>query len=118
MQSAAGVSVASKIGKDEALLDWSLSAVVILRKILAFYPNPIARTLFRGDLLKVTNAVLSTTCEEKLKPGELYISKSAVLVGTADGLLEILTVIPQGKNEMKAADWARGARINPGEYIG
>jgi methionyl-tRNA formyltransferase len=41
-----------------------------------------------------------------------------VLVGTSDGLLEILTVIPQGKNEMKAADWARGTRINPGEYIG
>ena len=118
MQDSAGVSIASKIGKDEALLDWSLSADVIHRKILAFYPNPIARTLFRGDLLKVTNAVLSTTCEEKLKPGELYISKSAVLVGTSDGLLEILAVIPQGKNEMKAADWARGARINPGEYIG
>jgi methionyl-tRNA formyltransferase len=118
MQSATGVSIASKISKDEALLDWSMSADVIARKILAFYPNPMARTLFRGDLLKVTNAVVSTTHEEKLKPGELHVSKNAVLVGTSDGLLEILTVIPQGKSEMKAADWARGARINPGEYIG
>jgi methionyl-tRNA formyltransferase len=118
VQSSAGVSLASKISKDEALLDWSLSADVIQRKILAFYPNPIARTFFRGDLLKVTNALLSTTYEEKLKPGELRVSKSAVLVGTSDGLLEILSVIPQGKSEMKAADWARGARINHGEYIG
>lgn len=118
MQSATGVSIASKISKDEALLDLSMSADVIARKILAFYPNPMARTLFRGDLLKVTNAVVSYTYEEKLKPGELHVSKNAVLVGTSDGLLEILTVIPQGKNEMKAADWARGARINPGEYIG
>lgn len=118
VQSSAGVSLASKISKDEALLDWSLSADVIQRKILAFYPNPIARTFFRGDLLKVTNALLLTTYEEKLKPGELRVSKSAVLVGTSDGLLEILSVIPQGKSEMKAADWARGARINHGEYIG
>lgn len=118
MQSATGVSIATKISKDEALLDWSMSADVIQRKILAFYPNPMARTLFRGDLLKVTNAVVSNTYEGKLKPGELHVSKNAVLVGTSDGLLEILTVIPQGKNEMKAADWARGTRINPGEYIG
>jgi methionyl-tRNA formyltransferase len=118
MQSATGVSIASKVSKDEALLDWSMSADVIARKILAFYPNPMARTLFRGDLLKVTNAVVSNTYEGKLKPGELHVSKNAVLVGTPDGLLEILTVIPQGKNEMKAADWARGTRINPGEYIG
>jgi methionyl-tRNA formyltransferase len=118
MQSSAGVSIASKISKDEALLDWNLNADVLQRKILAFYPNPIARTFFRGDLLKVTNALLLTTYEEKLKPGELRVSKSAVLVGTSDGLLEILSVIPQGKSEMKAADWARGARINHGEYIG
>jgi methionyl-tRNA formyltransferase len=118
MQSATGVSIASKVSKDEALLDWSMSADVIARKILAFYPNPMARTLFRGDLLKVTNAVVLNTYEAKLKPGELHVSKNAVLVGTSDGLLEILTVIPQGKNEMKAADWARGTRINPGEYIG
>jgi methionyl-tRNA formyltransferase len=118
MQSTEGGSIASKVSKDEALLDWSMSADVIARKILAFYPNPIARTLFRGDLVKVTDAVVSTTYEEMLKPGELHISTSAVLVGTSDGLLELLTVIPQGKNEMKAADWARGARINPGEYIG
>jgi methionyl-tRNA formyltransferase len=118
MQSTTGVSIASKISKDEALLDWSMSADVIARKILAFYPNPMARTFFRGNLLKVTNAVVSTTNEEKLKPGELHVSKNAVLVGTSDGLLEILTVIPQGKSEMKAADWARGTRIDPGEYIG
>lgn len=118
MQSATGVSIASKISKDEALLDWNMSADVIQRKILAFYPNPMARTVFRGDLLKVTNGVVSNTYEVELKPGELHVLKNAVLVGTSDGLLEILAVIPQGKNEMKAADWARGARINPGEYIG
>lgn len=118
VQGSVGASIASKIGKDEALLDWKLRAEVLQRKILAFYPNPVARTFFRGDLLKVTNALLSATYEEKLKPGELHISKSAVLVGTSDGILEILSVIPQGKSEMKAADWARGVRIDLGEYFG
>ena len=118
VQGSVGANIASKIGKDEALLDWNLNADVLQRKILAFYPNPIARTFFRGDLLKITNAVLSTTYEEKLEPGELHVSKNTVLIGTSDGILEILSVIPQGKSEMKAADWARGARIDLGEYFG
>ncbi|MDA3018557.1 MAG: hypothetical protein O3A17_03460 [Actinomycetota bacterium] len=41
-----------------------------------------------------------------------------MLIGTSDGILEMLSVIPQGKSEMKAADWARGARIDLGEYFG
>jgi methionyl-tRNA formyltransferase len=29
--------------------------------------------------------------------------------------IELLTVIPAGKKEMNAADWARGARLKGGE---
>jgi methionyl-tRNA formyltransferase len=66
----------------------------------------------------VTQGHLVDTPETDLSPGEIGVSKNVVLVGTSEGAVEIVTVIPQGKNEMKAADWARGARINPGEYFG
>jgi methionyl-tRNA formyltransferase len=46
------------------------------------------------------------------------IEKDRVLIGTGDQPLEIVQLIPQGKSEMKATDWARGARINPGELCG
>lgn len=117
-QVSTGVSIASKITKDEAIINWKSNADDIHRKILAFYPNPIARTLFRGDLIKVTQGNLVDFSETQLSPGEIGVSKNVVLVGTLDGAIEIVSVIPQGKSEMKAADWARGARINPGEYFG
>lgn len=119
-QSQDGISLARKLSKAEALIDWRLSSLVIDRKIAAFYPNPIAFTNFRGEVLKITR---SKVCNElsadlALQAGELMVEKDRVLIGTGDQPLEIVQLIPQGKSEMKATDWARGARINPGELCG
>ena len=119
-QSEQGISLAKKLSKAEGLIDWKLSSAVIDRKVAAFYPNPIAYTQFRGETLKI---IRSQSCEDylsepSLKAGEWLIEKDRVLVGTGDYPLEIVQGIPQGKSEMSAADWARGARINPGEICG
>jgi methionyl-tRNA formyltransferase len=45
-------------------------------------------------------------------------TKSSLFIGTSDGTLEILSVIPQDKSEMGASDWARGVRVEPGERCG
>jgi len=113
-----GASVASKISKSESQIDWLADADGICRKILAFYPSPVAFTLFRGDTLKITQAHVSAIALDLLLPGEIQVSKNSVLIGTNGGVLEITSVIPQGKAEMKAADWARGARILSGECFG
>ena len=52
-----------------------------------------------------------------LQPGELHVSKHAVLVGTASTPVELGEVRPHGKKPMAAADWARGVRIAPGERL-
>jgi len=119
-QSEQGISFAKKLSKAEGLIDWKLSSAAIDRKVAAFYPNPIAYTQFRGETLKI---IRSQTCEDylsdpSLKAGEWLIEKNRVLIGTGDNPLEIVQLIPQGKSEMSAADWARGARINPGEICG
>lgn len=113
-----GSSTATKISKDEAEIDWLGSVDAIQRKILAFYPSPIAFTRFNGDVLKITSSQASDTPADSLSPGEVRVSKSSLLVGASGGVLEILSLIPQGKGEMKAADWARGARILTGERFG
>ncbi len=119
-QSSLGVSLARKLSKSEALIDWHLSSSVIDRKIAAFYPNPIAFTNFRGEVLKITRSKVCNdlSSELALQAGELIVEKDRVLIGTGDQPLEIVQLIPQGKSEMKATDWARGARINPGELCG
>jgi len=119
-QSPFGVSLAKKLSKSEALIDWHLSSSVINRKIAAFYPNPIAFTNFRGEVLKITQSKVCNdlSFEVALQAGELIVEKDRVLIGTGDQPLEIVQLIPQGKSEMKATDWARGARINSGELCG
>lgn len=119
-QSAVGVTLARKLNKSEALIDWHQSSLVIDRKIAAFYPNPIAFTNFRSEILRITRSKMRTdlSVDRALKAGELMVEKDRMLIGTGDQPLEIVQLIPQGKSEMMATDWARGARINAGEFCG
>ena len=119
-QSQVGISLARKLSKDEALIDWHLSSLILDRKIAAFYPNPIAFTNFRGEVLKITRSKMCNelSADLALNSGELMVEKDRVLIGTGDEPLEVVQLIPQGKSEMTATDWARGARIKPGERCG
>jgi len=119
-QSADGATRAFKLNKKEAKIEWSTAATAIHQKVAAFYPNPVAFTYFREDVLKISMSAVAHDLEgfPSLTPGEIYADKKRVFVGTGSGNLELLRVIPQGKAEMNAIDWARGARLCPGEICG
>ena len=53
-----------------------------------------------------------------LRPGELAVGKREVLVGTGSGAVRLGAVRPPGRRPMRAADWARGARPEPGAILG
>ena len=109
-------SIAPKISKAEARIDFNQSAVQIINAIRAFTYEPGAWTTWKMEPFKVTAARLNT--EHELQAGSLSIINSSVLVGTAHGAIELLTVVPSGKKEMTASEWARGARVSGGEYFG
>jgi methionyl-tRNA formyltransferase len=115
-QSDHGVSRAAKLHKDEAVIDWSQPAAQLRNKIAAFYPNPIAFTIFRGAPLKLVSCALAADLE--LKPGELHLSKAGLFIGTGEGVIESQRVIPAGKGEMIGADWARGIQLIQGDLCG
>jgi len=77
-------------------------------------PAPGAWTTFRGERLKVLAVRLT---DEELKPGELQATKSSVKVGTGSKAVELVTVQPQGKKPMAAADWARGVRLGDADRL-
>jgi methionyl-tRNA formyltransferase len=52
---------------------------------------------------------------EPLRPGELRITKSGVLAGTATHPVQLGDVQQGGKRRMPAAQWARGLRGGAGE---
>ena len=54
---------------------------------------------------------------ETFSPGALHLYQKRVLIGTKDLPIEILRVIPSGKQEMSVKDWINGARINEGEVF-
>ncbi|AWN26173.1 methionyl-tRNA formyltransferase [Streptomyces libani] len=118
-QPAEGVTLAPKIEVEDAKVDWAAPALRVDRVIRGCAPAPGAWTVFRGERLKLMSAVSAADhAELDLAPGALAVTKKAVYVGTGSHPVELIWVQPQGKKPMKAADWARGVRIEGGEQLG
>jgi methionyl-tRNA formyltransferase len=115
-QGADGVSLAPKIGVHDARVDWTAPGRHVERLVRACTPAPGAWTTFRGERLKLGPVRLRGSND--LAPGELRVARAGVAVGTAGTDIELGEVQPPGKRPMPAADWARGARIAPGERVG
>jgi methionyl-tRNA formyltransferase len=105
-----GVTVAPKITVDEARVRWELPAHVVDRRIRAVTPNPGAWTLI-GDL-RVKLGPVEVSDREPLPPGVIHIDREGVHVGTGSRPVVLGELQPPGKKLMKAADWARGARLD------
>lgn len=111
------VSYAPKITVDEARVDWSTPAFAVDRRVRAMTPNPGAwTTVDNGDAqwrIKLGPVRVDPEAAH-LPPGALLVEKRRVLVGTATEPVVLGDVQPQGKQQMAAADWARGARLGEG----
>jgi methionyl-tRNA formyltransferase len=115
-QPADGVTLAPKITVDEARVRWDLPAHVAERRIRAVTPNPGAWTMI-GDLrLKLGPVTLPDEQDDRepLSPGAIRVDRGGVSVGTATRPVLLGEIQPPGKKPMKAADWARGARLDDG----
>ncbi|URM92072.1 methionyl-tRNA formyltransferase [Streptomyces sp. MRC013] len=112
-----GVTLAPKITVEDARVDWTAPALRVDRVVRGCTPAPGAWTLFRGERLKLVQAAPAPGRTD-LAPGELSAGRHDVHVGTGSHAVELLWVQAQGKKPMRAADWARGVRIAPGERLG
>ena len=110
-------SSAKKLSKEEGEIDWHMPSIAIINKIRAFYPAPSAWTVFRGEPLKISRAV-NIDARYELNPGQLLVQDALCLIGTGDGNISLISVIPAGKKEMPALDWSRGARFMSQEQCG
>ncbi|EME17462.1 methionyl-tRNA formyltransferase [Rhodococcus triatomae] len=112
-QSEDGVSHAPKVTVDSARVDWTLPAAVVDRRIRSVTPAPGAWTQV-GDLrVKVAPVTPVAELDAALEPGQFLVRKDGCYVGTATTPVRLSQVQPQGKKLMAAADWARGARLDP-----
>ena len=109
-------SLAPKITKTEAKIDFTQDADDISNAIRAFTYEPGAWTVWKDEPFKICATAFSDV--KNATPGEIFVIEKSVFVATGSQALEILRVIPAGKKEMDAIDWARGARLNGGEIFG
>jgi methionyl-tRNA formyltransferase len=114
-QPAEGLSFAPKITVDDARVEWTEPAVAVDRRIRACTPAPGAWTTHAGERVKLGPV---TVTDARLAPGELEVTKNAVLVGTGTTAVRLGEVKAFGKRQMPAADWSRGVRVESGGRFG
>lgn len=123
-QATDGVSLAPKIEVDDARVRWTNPALAVDRQIRGCTPSPGAWTTFRGERVKLgplepaDAPEVNSADSPPLVPGELWVTKRAVLVGTGSTPVVLGQVQAHGKKSMPAPDWARGVRIQSSERFG
>jgi methionyl-tRNA formyltransferase len=118
-QDEARATHAPKIRKADAVLDWSLSAVELERRVRAFNPWPVAETRFAdGERLRVWQAE-AVAGHSKARPGSVLAAEGdGIDVATADGILRLKRVQAPGKREMSAAAWLAAHDLGGVVFVG
>lgn len=102
---------AEKLSKDEAKLNWQLSAAQLERNIRTFNPAPVAYLNLNvngtEERLKVYQAEV---LPHQAKPAGtvLAVEKNGIQIATADGVLNLTQLQPAGKKPMSVQDFLNG----------
>lgn len=110
-----GVTYAHKMSKEEGLIDFSQSAVVVERKIRAFTPFPSSYAKHKDTVIKIWQAHI---VDMQGTPGEiLRADKNGVVI--ACGLDAICATVLQrpGKPKMPVENFLQGYEITKGDIF-
>jgi len=112
-------SYARKLVKADGMMRWDREAESVWNHQRAVTPWPGASTILRGKPVLVTRTRPLHRLALDDEPGTILgIEGEGVSVACAPGALLVLALKPEGRAEMSGADWARGARPEPGERFG
>ncbi|MFQ5534558.1 MAG: methionyl-tRNA formyltransferase [Sphingomonadales bacterium] len=107
-----GITVAAKIDKQEAHIDWSRPVAEVDRRIRGLNPFPGAFFEYEGARIQVLRA---QPVSEAGAPGEVL--DDALTVACGDGAIRILEVKRAGKSAMNTKDMLRGFPIGKGARL-
>lgn len=93
-------------------IDWSASAENIHDLVRGLNPWPGSYALCSGKLIKIWKTKVVSSTPVDVVPGQIVEkTKDGFLVGTGNGLLEILELQPANKRKMAAKDYICGNAI-------
>ncbi|MEB7714214.1 methionyl-tRNA formyltransferase [Kluyvera cryocrescens] len=104
------VSYAEKLSKEEARVDWTLSAAQLERCIRAFNPWPMSYIVIDDQPVKIWQASVIDKIAAA-EPGTiLEATRQGIQVATGDGILNLISLQPAGKKAMSAQDLLNSRR--------
>jgi methionyl-tRNA formyltransferase len=121
------VTYAPQIKRSDALLDWSLPAVELWRRVRAFNPWPVAYTHWRSEEVRILEAwplthdsgeIPGTVLPASSLPPEADDPEATFSVATAMGSLAVRRLQRSGKRSLSGAEFLRGQRDFVGETLG
>ncbi len=97
---------ASKISKQEALINWANRGSLIERRIRAFNPFPIAYTVLEGQRIKIHRAeILDTKISSDAVPGAIQnVGEAGIEVACSDGIIRLTHIQLPGKKVSAVKD--------------
>jgi methionyl-tRNA formyltransferase len=116
-------TVAPKIEREDARIDWSRPAVEIARTVRAFDPKPGAFTTLGGIEAKLFGARVApldqTGANDSPAPGTvLAVDGTGAFISCGSGVVRITDVQPSGKRRLTMNELARGRGIHVGDRLG
>ena len=108
-----GVTYAHKIEKAEALIDWQRSAAELDRHIRAFNPFPGAQALFKGQTIKLWQAM---PVAGSGKNGQiLAVDRKQIIVACGKGALSIQELQKAGGKRLPVQQFLAGNPLQVGD---
>ena len=112
-QALEGVTYAQKIGKAEAQIDWSQSAIELDRHIRAFNPFPGAQAQFGGQTVKLWRA---TPVEGSGEKGQiLQVDRNRIVVACGSGALAVSELQKAGGKRLAVREFLAGHPLQAGD---
>jgi len=112
-QDHARATLAPKLTRETARIDWTKDAREIGCLIRGLDPRPGAWSEFKGVEIKLFAPKVVQQPSTRA-PGEVLLSGDSLVIATGGGTVEIFEVQPAGKERMAAKDWLRGAHLRAG----
>ncbi|HBI58824.1 MAG: methionyl-tRNA formyltransferase [Duncaniella sp.] len=106
---------APKIFKETCRIDWNRPAREIHNLVRGLSPYPAAWSVLTDDGKEIGSVKIFETAVldggADVEPGQTVIDRYRLMVGCSDGLIEVLSLQPQGKRRMSASDFLRGSHL-------
>jgi methionyl-tRNA formyltransferase len=110
-----GVTFASKVKKEEALIDWSKSAEELVNHCRAMQPWPGNYCFYKGKKIRLFGAEISAG--EGVKPGRILQAGDTLVVQTGSGAIAFTEGQLEGKRRMPMASLLNGFSMHPGDDL-